>query len=93
MVLVIVLCVCSSHGPTVDHPQPSHGTIDAGTSPVATAPSEAECNALFDHVRAVKGVAEDQWRVAGQPAPVRGFRGIGLSFTFGRDVADPGVQK
>jgi putative DNA primase/helicase len=37
-------------------------------------------NALFDHVRSVKGVGEDQWRVGGQAAPVRGFRGIGLAY-------------
>jgi putative DNA primase/helicase len=37
-------------------------------------------NALFDHIRSVKGVGEDQWRVSGQAAPVRGFRGIGLAY-------------
>jgi putative DNA primase/helicase len=42
-------------------------------------------NALFDHIRALKGVGEDQWRVTGQSSPVRGFRGIGLSY------AAPGV--
>jgi putative DNA primase/helicase len=46
-------------------------------------------NALFDHVRAAKGVAEDQWRLAGQSVPVRGFRGLGLAFT-GVGVADRG---
>lgn len=37
--------------------------------------------ALFDHVRAKKGVTEDKWRITGVAAPVRGFRGIGLAYT------------
>lgn len=46
-------------------------------------------NALFDHVRLLPGVIEDQWRVSGQPTPARGFRGIGLSRSTG-PVADLG---
>jgi putative DNA primase/helicase len=46
-------------------------------------------NALFDHVRAIKGVSEDQWRLTGQSSPVRGFRGIGLAYS-GNAVADFG---
>jgi putative DNA primase/helicase len=35
--------------------------------------------ALFDAVRSAPGVREDQWRVPGNPVPVRGFGGVGLS--------------
>jgi putative DNA primase/helicase len=37
-------------------------------------------NALFDHVRSIQGVGEDEWRPAGVSAPVRGFKGIALAF-------------
>jgi putative DNA primase/helicase len=43
-------------------------------------------NALFAQVRALKGVADEQWRVTGQTVPVRGFMGLGLA--FGGGVAD-----
>ena len=45
-------------------------------------------NELFDHVRSVTGVREDQWRITDQASPVRGFRGIGLSYCAPGCVAD-----
>jgi putative DNA primase/helicase len=37
-------------------------------------------NALFDHIRSVKGVAEDTWRSVGHTAPIRGFKGLKLAY-------------
>ena len=45
--------------------------------------------ALFERVRTLPDVREDQWRVSGDTVPVRGFRGIGLAFS--ESVAERGV--
>ncbi len=42
---------CSSHA-TPTHPTPGHD--DAGTIAVAAGPSEAECDAMFDHAIALQ---------------------------------------
>jgi phage/plasmid-associated DNA primase len=40
-------------------------------------------NALFERVRSLTDVRDDQWRVSGQTVPVRGFCGIGIAFSAG----------
>jgi hypothetical protein len=46
-------------------------------------------NALFERVRSLPDVRDDQWRVSGQTVPVRGFRGIGLAFSADVAGAEP----
>jgi len=43
-----------------------------------------ERNALYDRIRRLDGVTDDQWKPVGSTSPVRGFRGIGLAFIGGQ---------
>lgn len=47
--------------------------------------------ALFDRIRRLNGVKEDQWRPMGITVPIRGFRGVALADTEGYE--DSGVEE
>jgi hypothetical protein len=47
---------CSSHGPTA-HPQPGGG--DGGRTTAEAAPSEAECDTMFEHAIALQAEPAD----------------------------------